>query len=291
MIKTILVPITCGQSEDSVFETALAVARPLHGHLEFYRARFCASTAAVQSPHAGFCMGQATTEMLKSLAERERDLATDANRHFHTFCHRHGILESNTPPDGGRLCVSAHLTHEAEWSEPGLLLRSRRSDLIVLGRRSPDGSPQGNLIELLLLGSGHPVLVAPEAPSARDFETIVVGWQETAPASRSLSAAIPLLQLARKVYLVTMVESLDASGGATDLVKDQLCWHGICADTRSVVCPRRRVSEELLHIVAELNADLLVVGAFDHRPILEALFGGLTHALLQRANYPLFLMH
>jgi hypothetical protein len=65
MIKTILVPITGGQSEDSVFQTALAAARPLHGHLEFCRARFCASTAAVQSPHAGFCMGQATTEMLK----------------------------------------------------------------------------------------------------------------------------------------------------------------------------------------------------------------------------------
>jgi hypothetical protein len=135
-----------------------------------------------------------------------------------------------------------------------LLLRSRRSDLIVLGRRAPDGPAQGSVIELLLLGSGHPVPVAPEAPSARDFETIVVGWQETAAASRSLGAAMPLLQRARKVYLVTMVESLDASGGAIDLVEDQLCWHGICADTRSVVCPRRHVSEELLHIVAELNA-------------------------------------
>jgi nucleotide-binding universal stress UspA family protein len=101
--------------------------------------------------------------------------------------------------------------------------------------RAPDGPPQGNLIELLLLP----------------------------------------------------VESLDASAGAIDLVKDQLSWHGIRADTRSAVCPSRHVSDESLHIVAELNADLLVAGAFDHRPIFEALFGCATHALLQRADCPL----
>jgi nucleotide-binding universal stress UspA family protein len=291
MIKTILIPITGGQGEDGVFETALAVARPLRSHLQFYRVRFSAVTAAIQSPHAGFCMGRATSEMLKSIAERDRDLSIAADRHFCGFCQRHDIPESAAPPSREQLCFSAQLTHEPERGEPGLLLRSRCSDLTVLSRAAPEGVSQANLIELLLLGSGHPVLVTPEAPHGRGFETIVVGWQDTAATTRSLSAAIPLLQLARKVHLVTLVESPDASAAAIAQVKDQLRWHGVCADILSVVCARRHVSDKLLHIVAELKGDLLVAGAFDHRPILESLFGGLTHSLLQHGDYPLFLMH
>lgn len=290
MIKTILVPISGNRSDASVFETALAVAMPLRSHIEFYRTRFSAAEAAVRSPHAGFCMGRATSEMLKSFEQHEQDLSAETVRHFNSFCRIHGILESAAPPDEEQPCVSAHLTQEPEHSESRLLSRGRHSDLIVLGRAGREDLPQGNLIESLLLSSGHPVVVAPEAASGRPFRTIVVGWQETAAAARSVSAAIPLLRLAEKVYLLTMDDSREASAEMIAQVTHQLSWHGVCAKASSLIRARRRASEELLGSVEELNADLLVVGAFDHKPLWEALFGGVTHSLLQHASYPVFLM-
>jgi nucleotide-binding universal stress UspA family protein len=285
MIKTILVPISGNSSNASVFETALAVAKPLRSHLDFYRARFSAAEAAARSPHAGFCMGRATSEMLKNFERHEQDLSAETVRHFNSFCRVHGILECAAPQNEEQPCVSAHLTQEAEHSASRLLSRGRHSDLIVLGRSGREDLPQENLIEWLLLGSGHPVVVAPEvAPevaTGRPFRTIVVGWQETAAAARSVSAAIPLLRLAEKVYLLIMVESRDASAETIAQVTHQLSLHGVSAQTSSLIRAGRRVSEDLLDSVAELDADLLVVGAFDHKPLWEALFGGVTHSLLQ----------
>jgi hypothetical protein len=111
MIKTILVPITGGHNEESVFESALAAARPLRGHIEFYRVRFCAQAAAVQDPHAGFCVGGATSEMLKGLAEQEQDLSSEAKRHFHRFCCRHDIVETSSPAGEGALRGPAAVEH------------------------------------------------------------------------------------------------------------------------------------------------------------------------------------
>jgi hypothetical protein len=54
MIKTILVPTSGSSSDESVFATALALARVMLAHLEFYHLRLTASEAAVRSPHVQY---------------------------------------------------------------------------------------------------------------------------------------------------------------------------------------------------------------------------------------------
>ncbi len=51
------------------------------------------------------------------------------------------------------------------------------------------------LIETLLLGSGRPILIAPDSRPAQLSGTIVVGWQETPAAARALTAALPLMKM------------------------------------------------------------------------------------------------
>jgi hypothetical protein len=49
MIKTVFVPMSGSTSDDSVFATALEVAKPLDAHLDFYHVRLSATEAAVRS--------------------------------------------------------------------------------------------------------------------------------------------------------------------------------------------------------------------------------------------------
>ena len=50
MIKTIFVPASGSDTDDSVFETALVVAKALAAHLDFYHVRLTEGEAAVSSP-------------------------------------------------------------------------------------------------------------------------------------------------------------------------------------------------------------------------------------------------
>jgi nucleotide-binding universal stress UspA family protein len=41
----------------------------------------------------------------------------------------------------------------------------------------------------------------------------------------------------------------------------------------------------------ELRADLLVVGGYGRKPLREAMCGGVTRALIEEADLPVFMMH
>jgi hypothetical protein len=69
MIKTILVPASGSATDDPVFATALAAARPLAAHLEFYHVHLSATEAAVRAPHVDFCVGAALPLALNASAK------------------------------------------------------------------------------------------------------------------------------------------------------------------------------------------------------------------------------
>jgi hypothetical protein len=75
MIATILVPVGGGESDQVVFETALAVATALNAHLDFVHVRIGALDAALDTPHIGFAMGGALANTLKDLAWRSEERA------------------------------------------------------------------------------------------------------------------------------------------------------------------------------------------------------------------------
>ena len=84
--------------------------------------------------------------------------------------------------------------------------------------------------EALIFGSGRPTLVLPESPRPRPFElgTAVVAWDFSRAAARAVSDALPLLERAKNVRVVTVIneKSLDAKHSAEELAKN-LARHGI----------------------------------------------------------------
>jgi nucleotide-binding universal stress UspA family protein len=174
-----------------------------------------------------------------------------------------------------------------------LLDRARLSDLVVIEQAEPGGDkPADAYLEDLLLEAGRPILVVP-ARWARpaQFGSVTVAWDGSASAARALADALPLLCRAPRVRVLT-VETEAVTGvseGGARVVK-HLGRHGIAADYRAIFSGTS-VAETLLVEVAQAGADLLVMGAFGHSRLREALLGGASRDALRTITVPILMAH
>lgn len=209
--------------------------------------------------------------------------------HVTAFCSTHEIALCVTPSISRS--VTAEIVEEIDHAETRLLAHARHSDLLILGRPHHPDLMQYDLIETLLLGSGRPIVIAPESPPTQPSGTILVGWQETPAAARALSAALPLLKLANRVVLMNVGESEAGPASDLDRVAKQLSWHGVFAETKHMLGAAKTATQVLLQAASDLNSELLVVGGYSHRPLHESVFGGATRSLLEQAGTPIFMMN
>jgi nucleotide-binding universal stress UspA family protein len=287
-IKTILVPAGGSDSDRRIFDTALAAATPFAAHLDFYHVIVDACEAAENTPHVGFAMGAGLVNTLTELRTEEQSRLSAARGEVEMFCRQHAIAMRDKPQDGN--AITASWTEESGDSLSLLLRRARCSDLAVMGRsRHRNHLPQ-NLLERLLLQSGRPILLAPsEAPRASSG-TVMVCWKECREAAHALTAALPLLRHATRVVIVNVDEGDDGMVAADRLAR-QLLWHGIHAATCHVSTDGGSVAAALSGAAQELEAGLIVMGAYSRSPISELLFGGCTQSFLRGADCPIFLAH
>ena len=287
-MKNIFVPTSGNDTDRAVFATALAAATPFGSHLEFYHQRLSACEAAVRARHVEFCMGPALTDALDNLRRQDQHLSATAANNFKEFCGKHAIRVRETPD--ATAAVTAQYLESLDEPEKHLLLHARHSDLTVLGRPAHKDLMPVNLIEMLLVESGRPILIAPNLAPATITDTIIVGWKETSEAARAVSVAMPLLRKATKVIVVSISEDTGATAEDLKDLADRLAWHGVGAETR-LIGGHRAAGELLPSSAAELGADLLVVGGYGHGPLREAVFGGVTAALIRHADCPILMIH
>lgn len=289
MIRTIFVPASGSSSDEAVFATALAAARPLRAHLDFHHIRLTAVEAAARAPHVDFCVGGAVPAALRFIEKDVEGLSELAAAHFKSFCAQQAVEIRDTPVADG---VSASYLEEHGPAGHHLMIHARHSDLIVLGRPNRVDYMPSMLLEDLLVGSGRPILIAPQSAPEALTDTVVVGWKETPEAARALGAASPLLDRANKVILLTLVErdAGDISYSSQHLAR-QLQWRGIKAEVRVLPRGKGDISRQLASEAAQLHATLLVLGGFGHSRLRELVFGGVTAAFLDHADVPVFITY
>ena len=292
MIKTILVPVSGTQSDETVFATALALAERQGAHLAFHHIRLSVTDAALYAPHMPFCIGRGLTNAMDLVDRTVETLSSRAADHVESFCagFRIPLGENPQPVEDGDVTAS--------WSEHGgrrglddLLKRARLADLTVAGRpRNTDYMPP-DLIETLLLKSGRPVVIAPEdvrPPPAID--TVMLGWKEAPQTSLALAFALPLLQRARKVVVARVPEPGETYDSLDDVAR-HLARHGVAAEMRLIENSGEPIADQLTATAGYLSADLLVLGGYSRKPLSERLFGGVTRSILETAPLPVFLLH
>jgi nucleotide-binding universal stress UspA family protein len=219
----------------------------------------------------------------------DSNLAVSAAHYVQQFCHENAIDCGGQLVTGGR--VSATCLEESGPPVKALLFHARHSDLVVLGRRQhADGMP-ATLVEDLLMGSGRPMLLVPPTVRRELLGNVIIGWKEGSQAARALTAALPLLRLAKQVFLVNVAEDDATSTQALEQVRQQLAWHEISAQVQRIADGSASASTLLSRTAEELKAGLLVVGGFSHSRIRETMFGGVTRSLIDDASLPVLMVH
>ena len=289
MIKTILVPVGGSDADQTVFETALTVARPFLAHLELLHVRVSVGEAAHHTPHVDFARGAALRNALQDLDEMVATRAATAVRNVSEFCARSNIDLIDKPRASE--AVTARWRHEDGDALQRLVLHARHNDLVIMARATKsDGLPVDRL-ETLLLQCGRPLLIVPGTRPLVRLDTVMVCWKETPDAARAVSAAMPLLVNARHVTVVCVKEDGAPAPGVPEDLANQLAWHGINADTQSLTHDGRSTIDVLFSAARNQKADVMVMGGYGHGHAREALFGGCTQAVVEAGDVPVFLVH
>lgn len=148
--------------------------------------------------------------------------------------------------------------------------------------------------EAVIFGSGKPTLVFPERPRTKSFElnTIVVAWDFSRAAARAIADAMPVLEKAKRVRVVTVFnEKVLGTRHSAEEVAKNLSRHGIDVTLDEVDAAARPIGEVLESHAASCGADVLVMGAYGHSRLREFILGGATRSLLARPPLPILFSH
>ncbi|WP_226621885.1 universal stress protein [Alloyangia pacifica] len=174
--------------------------------------------------------------------------------------------------------------------------RARFADMVVLPK--PYGPDRGVELEPVVEGAlfegQAPVLVVPRAsdPSSKP-KRVVLGWNESAEALRSVRAAMPILKEAEAVHVV-VIDPPQHGPNRSDpggMLSQYLARHGVSAEIDVLTKTMPRISDILNRHVKDVDGDMIIMGAYGHSRFREAILGGATRNMLELAEVPVFLAH
>jgi nucleotide-binding universal stress UspA family protein len=182
---------------------------------------------------------------------------------------------------------------------PGLLSgHARLHDLTVMPMPEGDYFEQLDshwYVETALFESGRPVLVLPHGYHAAEmgsFASVAVAWDNSRAAARAIADAIPVLQRAKSVRVVTIVnEKAIRSEPELGEILKYLAAHGVGAVHDLVEAAGCDAGTVLTDYARRHSAELLVMGGYGHWRMREVVLGGVTKAILTHPPAPVFLSH
>ncbi|WP_206452885.1 universal stress protein [Aurantimonas marina] len=171
---------------------------------------------------------------------------------------------------------------------------ARSVDLVIVGRPHGDGGQWPEIFEAVIFDAGAPAyVVPPDAVNAKEPETVLIAWKDTTECSHAIKAALPFLQRAKQVYLVSVAETSSDEERHQEPAADMarhLARHGVTVEIRHL--PQwDDAAEGLLNEASSLGAELIVVGAYGRTRLRQMLFGGVTRELLKRSPIALLMAH
>ncbi len=93
-----------------------------------------------------------------------------------------------------------------------------------------------------------------------------------------------------RVVVLTVDETTDRAARLAQRATSYLAAHGYAATARPVTSAREPVNV-ILEVAGEMQAGLIVQGAFGNRSWLDFLLGSTTTAMLKDSKIPLFMSH
>ncbi|MBM3524026.1 MAG: universal stress protein [Alphaproteobacteria bacterium] len=176
-------------------------------------------------------------------------------------------------------------------------VHARYADLAIVGqgRHERDlGTPgPGVLADAVATESGRAALCVPSYGSfSSSPRVVVVAWNGSREAARAVGEALPFLQRAERVIVlsVTQAERVPARHYGADIAA-HLARHRVRAEISTTIAPEGDIGGELLSRAADLGAEMLVMGCYGHSRLRERVLGGATRTILEQMTVPVLLAH
>lgn len=178
--------------------------------------------------------------------------------------------------------------------EAEILRRALYADIVMIG----DGVRQDRMVtravvEGALFEAHKPLFLIPKSrPTSLNPKRILVAWNSRPESARAVREALEMTLAADEVHVVLVDPNSSpwVNGGEPGAdIATYLARHGLKVVVEQLTSGGRPVQDVLKQHALEINADLLVVGAYGHSRMRERVFGGVTASLLKNCDYPVLL--
>jgi nucleotide-binding universal stress UspA family protein len=266
-MKNVLVLVHDDAGQEARLQAALDLTRALSGHLTCIE--------AIQLPVVVDGFGGTGMAVLVE-DERAREAENRAR------------IEPRLAKEG----VSWSWTEATGYLPDCILDAAKTADLIVLNRQLDEfPAPDMRHVANEVLTHSRTLVVA-VSDSCRGFNAAgkaLIAWDGSERAMSTVQRAVPLLALASDVKLVQVGDP----GRDAIPIEDAAAYlyrHGVKVEAE-IVPPADSVAVAIRMEAERFGAAWLVMGAYSHSRVREALFGGVTRAMLTACSLPLVLGH
>ena len=276
--KTILTVVTDPKLETAVLDQAIQLATREDAHLDI----LCLGIDRTQT---GYYYAGANAMLLQETLKKAQEDSAAIEK----------AVRARMAPETVRWSSEAAVAQIAGLSNL-VAHRARFSDLVVVPK--PYGEGKGiedeATVEAALFDGRAPVLIIPPKTDADAMgQRVVVAWNESTEALAAVRAALPMLQAA-DVVNITVIDPPQHGPDRSDpggLLSQMLGRHGVRAEIAVLAKTMPRISDVLNRHVQDIEADLVVMGAYGHSRFREAILGGATRSMLENAEVPVLMAH
>ena len=278
MYRNLLVNIPTERSPRPVIDGAISLAARCQAQLD-------AVSVGYESPNMPLVAegGAAVAAIFEIERERALQRAHAALAVFEAEARRAGVIHS--------IRAIGALQGEAAAIVGA---NARLYDLAIVAQPEFDCDTFDNtLAQEILFQSGGPVLFMPYTfKGAFDAKRVGICWDGSRLAARAVRDAMPLLEKAEAVTIITINEAstVPADASAAHLVR-YLARLDIPIGIDRLKTEKANIQSSILSLAADEGLNLLVMGGYGHSALKEAVFGGVTRDMLESMTVPTLMSH
>lgn len=286
-IRTILVPLTGGESCKSAAQSAARVAKAFNGHLFGLHVR---SDAAASVPYVADGLTADLVHELVTNAEKEGGRRSErAKEIFDAVCEEFGLERAE--PAGNSDHPTANWEGRTGMIGEVIAREARIMDLTVVPQPDIEADPiTAGLMDEVMTRSGRAVLMATKNLPERVSDTVMIAWNGSTEAARAVADSMPFLEKSKAVYILS-VDALSKGRPTGEALSRTLACHGIETQVINVKADSEGVGETILSQAKSRSATLLVIGAYSHSRWRELVLGGVTRTVIDDAHLPVLMSH
>lgn len=280
MYQKLFFPIGGGEELEERLFGSLLVAKELNSHLDILASKLDFSR---MFPEEISLPGNLLDDMVKATQERCDNDLEKSSKVFYKYCKDLDIEVSQTKINGK---TTAFLDSKVGYRSELVAQMSKFCDLVIAA--APPGGVKTSTFEAAVVKSGKPVIVIPRVLKKFKMEKILISWNNSVEASRSLSFALPFLKNTKSAHIITTKQFTKKDIYNIENLVDYLEFHDIKA-TYEVVKTTKTPGEALYNNSKKGEFDLVIAGAYGHQSLMEKFLGGATGYLLKKMKIPIFM--